>query len=381
MREFIYRHIFTRTFAEHLFSFIGIVFILMLGKDFLVFFLTAFLCAYLFHEATQWSQIQIIHLTKKTPKYLSPLLLWISQEKVLLSILYLLFAFICIFIIRDIWPALTNDMLGLLQSLSQKFSIDIGIDGLRETLGQWQQLSSQVGDLINVISPESNTQTLLEKLFQIGSILFQVIFAYIISFIWLIEYEKVQKYFAQLKKWPFSFFYHDLKIIFQKINKSFGLVFQAQSKIAIVNTILTMAGLFIIGLFYGQMSLNGTYIFPYFLALWCITFFTSFVPILGVFIGGVPIVFAGVVEYPGWGIVIALVVMLFFIHTIEGYFLNPRIVGRSLNIPAPVIFLILFIAEHFIGIAGFFLGVPLYLLLTELFESIGHMIQKIQKTP
>lgn len=102
MREFIYRHIFTRTFAEHLFSFIGIVFILMLGKDFLVFFLTAFLCAYLFHEATQWSQIQIRHLTKKTPKYLSPLLLWISQEKVLLSILYLLFAFICIFIIRDI---------------------------------------------------------------------------------------------------------------------------------------------------------------------------------------------------------------------------------------------------------------------------------------
>lgn len=91
-------------------------------------------------------------------------------------------------------------MLGLLQSLSQKFSIDIGIDGLRETLGQWQQISSQVGDLINVISPESNTQTLLEKLFQIGSILFQVIFAYIISFIWLIEYEKVQKYFAQLKK-------------------------------------------------------------------------------------------------------------------------------------------------------------------------------------
>jgi len=86
---------------------------------------------------------------------------------VILSLLYLFFAFICIFIIRDIGPALTNDMLGLLQSLSQKFSIDLGIDGLRETLGQWQQLSSQVGDLINVISPESNTQTLLEKLFQI----------------------------------------------------------------------------------------------------------------------------------------------------------------------------------------------------------------------
>jgi predicted PurR-regulated permease PerM len=45
-----------------------------------------------------------------------------------------------------------------------------------------------------------------------------------------------------------------------------------------------------------------------------------------------------------------------------------------------VIFLILFVAEHFIGIAGFFLGVPIYLLLTELFESIGHMVEKIQKS-
>jgi predicted PurR-regulated permease PerM len=67
--------------------------------------------------------------------------------------------------------------------------------------------------------------------------------------------------------------------------------------------------------------------------------------------------------------------MLFVIHAIEGYYLNPRIVGKSLNIPAPVIFLILFVAEHFMGLFGFFLGVPVYLLLTELLSSIGHLIQ------
>lgn len=66
--------------------------------------------------------------------------------------------------------------------------------------------------------------------------------------------------------------------------------------------------------------------------------------------------------------------MLFVIHLIEGYFLNPRLVGKSLNIPAPVIFIILFISEHVMGVAGFFLGVPLYLLLTELVEAIARRI-------
>jgi predicted PurR-regulated permease PerM len=71
--------------------------------------------------------------------------------------------------------------------------------------------------------------------------------------------------------------------------------------------------------------------------------------------------------------------MLFVIHAFEGYFLNPRIVGQSLNVPTPVVFLILFIAEHFMGVIWFFIGVPFYLLLSEFFVSIGHMVEKIQK--
>lgn len=72
-----------------------------------------------------------------------------------------------------------------------------------------------------------------------------------------------------------------------------------------------------------------------------------------------------------------IIMMLFVIHAIEGYFLNPRIVGLSLNIPAPIIFIILFVSEHFMGIAGFFLGVPLYILLLDALKSIGNGIQKI----
>jgi predicted PurR-regulated permease PerM len=379
MRDFLKQYLLSRVFIERLVSIIGMIIIVIVGQDFAVFFLTAFLCAYLFHEAAQWSQSHLHTLAKNSPKQFRESILWLSNTKVLLTTLYLFFAFICIFAIRDIGPTLTSDMINLLSSLSERFSIDLGISGLQDTLSKWQTLSYQIGDFVNVISPSTDTNTILSEFLRISGIFFQILFAYILSFIWLLEYEKVQKYFSQLKKWPFAFFYRDVQIILEKIQKSFGLVFRAQSKIAVANTILTVIGLIIIGLFYGQLSLNGSYIFPYLLALGCITFFTSFVPILGVFIGGIPILFAGVVEYPGWSIVVTIITMLFIIHAFEGYFLNPRIVGQSLKVPTPVVFLILFIAEHFMGIIGFFIGVPIYLLLTELFVSIGHMVEKIQK--
>lgn len=375
MREFIKQHIFTPSFAKHLFSALGIIAIIYIGKDFVIFFLTAFLCGYLFQSGSKWCRKILQKWSLGAPNYLKWLLHWIGKEKVLITIFYIVFALILIFAIRDIGPALIADMINLLQSLSQKLSIDMGIDDIKQTLSQWQSLSYQVGDLINIISPSTDTGTILQQFFHIGSILFQIIFAYILSYVWLLEQEKVQKYFAQLKKWPFSFFYHDLRIIFEKLTNSFGLVFHAQSQIALANTILTVVGLIVIGLIYSQLSLSGNYIFPYILALGCITFLTSFIPILGVFIGGIPIVFAGISAYPGWWIIVAIIVMLFVIHTIEWYYLNPRIVGKSLNIPAPVIFLILFVAEHFMGISGFFLGVPFYLLLTELLNSIAQLIQ------
>ena len=125
---------------------------------------------------------------------------WIGKEKVLITIFYIVFALILIFAIRDIGPALIADMINLLQSLSQKLSIDMGIDDIKQTLSQWQSLSYQVGDLINIISPSTDTGTILQQFFHIGSILFQIIFAYILSYVWLLEQEKVQKYFAQLKK-------------------------------------------------------------------------------------------------------------------------------------------------------------------------------------
>lgn len=256
MRDFLKQFVLTRMFSERIASIVGIIVLIAIARDFAVFFLTAFLCAYLFHSAAEWSQKKLHQMSKKSPKHMKSWLLWLAQEKVLLTILYFLFAFILVFAIRDIGPTLTSDMINLLQSLSQRFSVDLGISGLQDTLSQWRSLSYQVGDFMNVISPSTDTNTILSELLRISGIFFQILFAYILSFVWLLEYEKVQKYFSRLKHSPFAFFYRDIQIILEKIQKSFGLVFRAQSKIAVANTLLTLLGLIIIGIFYGQLSLK-----------------------------------------------------------------------------------------------------------------------------
>lgn len=371
MRKFLSQFIFTRTFVEHAISFLGIVCIIYIGKDFLVFFLTAFLCSSLFGSSSKYIHLFLEKNNKKIPKSLRGVITTLSSEKWLLFLFYTIFALICIYAVSDIGPALIADIVKLLQEFSQKFGIDIGVSSLQNTLWQWQNLSSQISDFINVISPSTDTKQIVAQVIHIGGIFFQVILGYIVSLIWLLENATVKKYFSQLKQGPFAFFYYDFDRIFHKITHSFWLVFYAQFKIAIINTILTVIGLLFIGFFYGQISLDGNVTFPYLLALWFITFLTSFVPILGVFISGIPILFAGIVEYPGWSIVIVILAMLLVIHIIEWYFLNPRIVGQSLNIPAPIIFVILFVSEHFMGLSGFFLWVPLYILLLEVIESAG----------
>lgn len=379
MHQFFSQYILTKTSVERLVSCVLIICLILIAREFAVFFIATFLFAYLFHEAAQRTQTKLVIFSKKCHKSLKKIVLWCADIKVLLTIIYVVFAGVFIFTIRDIVPTLTRDMIDLLSKFSEKLSIDFGIDGIQETLWKWQSLSDQVGNFLGIISPSSDTSTLFRELLRISGIFFQIIFAFILSFIWLIEYDKILKYFAQIKKSPFAFLARDIQILIDKLQKSFWLVFRAQSKIAVVNTILTVFGLIIIGIFYTPLSENNSFIYPYLLALGCITFIASFVPILGVFIGGIPIIFAGMVTYPGWSIIVSVTSMLLVIHAIEGYFLNPRIVWQSLKVPTPIVFLILFLAEHFLWIIGFFIGVPMYLLCLELFVGIGHWVEKVKK--
>jgi predicted PurR-regulated permease PerM len=123
-----------------------------------------------------------------------------------------------------------------------------------------------------------------------------------------------------------------------------GRAFEAQTGIALVNSILTTLGFWILGI--PSIALLGT-----------IVFFCSYIPVLGVFLSTLP---AGIlaIKVGGFMTVVWLVVMVLVVHAIEAYGLNPLIYGHHMRVHPVAVLVILLIGEHLFGIWGLLLGVP-----------------------
>ncbi|MBU3157824.1 AI-2E family transporter [Clostridium estertheticum] len=64
--------------------------------------------------------------------------------------------------------------------------------------------------------------------------------------------------------------------------------------------------------------------------------------------------------------VIFVISMIFIIHAIESYILNPKFMSHTTNLPMFFTFAILLVSEHFMGIWGLLLGIPIFMFLLDL---------------
>lgn len=55
--------------------------------------------------------------------------------------------------------------------------------------------------------------------------------------------------------------------------------------------------------------------------------------------------------------------MISIVHAVEAYYLNPKIVSGYIHFPVFITFLILLVSEHFFGIVGLLIGVPIFVIL------------------
>ena len=70
--------------------------------------------------------------------------------------------------------------------------------------------------------------------------------------------------------------------------------------------------------------------------------------------------------------------MIAFVHALEAYYLNPRIVASYVHIPVFVIFIILLVSEHFLGLIWLLVGVPLFIITLGFIEDLDIYISQIK---
>lgn len=135
----------------------------------------------------------------------------------------------------------------------------------------------------------------------------------------------------------------DAKEIVLQADHQISSYIQGQILVAICIGVMVSIGFFIIGMKYA-------------LLLGVLAMFTSVVPYLGPLIAITPAVIIAIVTSPF--MILKLAVVWTVVQLIDGKFISPQIMGKSLQIHPITIIFVLLTAGSLFGIAGVILGIP-----------------------
>jgi len=362
-------------FFEKLAAYALLIAFIYFGQHFLGIFLLTFLFAYLFLSLwkTIKKKIELLFF-KIYSKY--PKLIFLKKcisLNLIIIFLYVIFVWFIIYIFSGMIPKLINELSTITRDIP--FFQD-QISSVTKTLTELKNDYSQIWWTISQVLSQKDYQVFISVIYKIksaGIMFFQVILALILSLVFLIDRQRLWKYLWGIKKSNFKFLYIEYKIILEKVANSFGLIFKAQSMIALVNSLLTVVWLIIIW----YVFINQ--VFPYLLIIWIIVFVFSFIPVLGVFLSSIPIMLVAYNFGGGINSVLAVMILVAIVHFIEAYYLNPKIVSSFLELPVSLTFMILVISEYMFGFAWLLIWVSLFYFIIGLLKDADKMIGKTKR--
>ncbi len=147
----------------------------------------------------------------------------------------------------------------------------------------------------------------------------------------------------------------DYRSIVHGIDAGLAGVVRGQLTIMLINGTLTLAGLLLLRI-------------PFAFALAALATVLYVVPIFGTILSSIPIVLLALTQGVSKGL-LALAWIL-GIHALESYFLNPKIMGDASRIHPVLIVLALVAGEHWYGIAGALLAVPVASVVVAVFKFL-----------
>ncbi|MDM5188186.1 AI-2E family transporter [Bacillus sp. DX4.1] len=201
---------------------------------------------------------------------------------------------------------------------------------------------------------EQGVDVIYQSVANIGKVSLQILLSLILSLFFLLEKERIITFTSKFKESKLAVFYHEIAYFGQKFARSFGKVIEAQFLIAIVNCILSFIALWILG-------------FPQLLVLTVMIFLLGLIPVVGVIISLFPLC---IIAYNIGSITYVVYILIFItaIHAFESYFLNPKFMSAKTNLPIFYTFMILIFSEHFFGIWGLIIGIPIFIFLLDVLE-------------
>jgi predicted PurR-regulated permease PerM len=188
----------------------------------------------------------------------------------------------------------------------------------------------------------------------ISKIGLQILLALLMSLFFLLEKPRLIDFTRKFRKSKVASIFAEIEFFGRKFVGTFGKVIEAQLIIAVVNCILTTIALWILD-------------FPQLGGLSILILILGLIPVAGVIISMIPL---AIIAYSIGGIIKVLYVgiAIMIIHGIEAYILNPNLMSSKTNLPVFYTFLVLIFSEHFFGIWGLIVGIPVFVFLLDVLE-------------
>lgn len=263
-------------------------------------------------------------------------------DGIILSMLYLLFVLLLTVGIIVILPKLTGQIMAIAK-LFQNFDIQAvreALDPRVAGLIDQVDINKYIGEAGSLIATWATT---------IGGFGVDFFLSMILSYFLLLEKGKISRFGKRVERSKISYIYNYLMTFGGNFVNTFSKVMKVQVTIALINSILSMILLLILG-------------FPEIAGLGIMIFLLGLIPVAGVIISLVPL---SIIAFNIGGIskVIAVFIMVIVIHTIEAYILNPKLMSNKTELPVCFVFIILLVGEHYLGVWGLLIGVPIFIFL------------------
>jgi predicted PurR-regulated permease PerM len=188
----------------------------------------------------------------------------------------------------------------------------------------------------------------------ISTFTLQILLALLLSLFFLLEKPRLIEFTKKFKTSKIASIHAEIEFFARKFVRTFGKVIEAQIIIAIVNCILTTIALWILG-------------FPQLGGLSIMILFLGLIPVAGVIISLIPLT---IIAYSIGGIMTVLYVFIaiMIIHAVEAYILNPKLMSSKTNLPVFYTFIVLIFSEHFFGVWGLIIGIPVFVFILDVLE-------------
>lgn len=165
------------------------------------------------------------------------------------------------------------------------------------------------------------------------------------SFLIVLDLPKLSRSIQGLAHTKIGFIYDEVADNIAGFGRVLGRALEAQLFIAVLNTILTAIGIWLMGL-------------QNLLVLSTIVFFCSFIPVVGTVLSSVPICLLAL-QGGGVGAMVLAIVLICAIHALETYVLNPQIYGHHMHMNPVLVLIVLTIGGKLFGVWGLLLGIPI----------------------